>query len=165
MKNRAYSKFLTIDKASAKIDEAKVKADEKFDGKYAIRTNSSLADDEAALVYKELWRVEQAFRNLKTGLDLRPMFHRKEERIRGHIMICFLALVLESFLAYKLKEIGCETSVKDILHDVSRMKASLISVDGQEQIIRTELHGEANQAFVAIGTQAPPRILVDSPCH
>ncbi|WP_430732329.1 IS1634 family transposase, partial [Aeribacillus pallidus] len=76
VKNRAYSKFLTIEKASAKIDEEKVSNDEKFDGKYAIRTNSSLTDEEAALAYKELWRVEQAFRNLKSNLELRPMYHR-----------------------------------------------------------------------------------------
>ncbi|MDQ0340925.1 transposase [Caldalkalibacillus uzonensis] len=68
VKNRAYSKFLTVDKASARIDEAKVAEDAKFDGKYAIRTNSELSDDEVALAYKELWRVEEAFRNLKSGL-------------------------------------------------------------------------------------------------
>lgn len=83
VKNRAYSQYLTIDKASARIDETKVEEDTKFDGKYAIRTNSSLTPDEAALVYKELWRVEQAFRNLKDNLELRPMYHRRESRIRG----------------------------------------------------------------------------------
>lgn len=129
VKNRAYSKFLTVEKASAKIDEIKVAEDAKFDGKYAIRDDSSLSDEEAALAYKELWRVEQAFRNLKSGLEIRPMYHRNESRIRGHIMVCFLALVLESFLAYKLKEIGCKESVKDILHDVSQIKASLITVN------------------------------------
>ncbi|WP_339210228.1 hypothetical protein NSQ41_14665 [Aeribacillus sp. FSL K6-8210] len=81
VKNRAYSKFLTIEKASAKIDEEKVSNDEKFDGKYAIRTNSSLTDGEAALAYKEWWRVEQFFRSLKSNLELRPMYHRVESRI------------------------------------------------------------------------------------
>ena len=150
VKNHVYSKFLTIEKASAKIDEEKVSNDEKFDGKYAIRTNSSLTDEEAALAYKELWRVEQAFRNLKSNLELRPMYHRVESRIRGHIMVCFLALVMESFLAYKLKEIGCQTSVKDILHDVRQMKASKIRMNGEEQIVRTELQGQANLAFEAL---------------
>ena len=159
VKNRAYSKFLTIEKTAARIDETKVEEDAKFDGKYAIRTNSKLTPQDAAVVYKELWRVEQAFRNLKTDLDMRPMYHRKESRIRGHIMICFLALVMESYLALKLRESGSETGVKDVLHDVSQMKASLIRVDGVEQIVRTELYGEANQAFIAIGSQAPSRIL------
>ncbi|RFA32142.1 transposase, partial [Virgibacillus dokdonensis] len=56
--NRAYSRFLTVDKASARIDDGKVDEDAKFDGKYAIRTNSNLTDEEAAKAYKELWRVE-----------------------------------------------------------------------------------------------------------
>ncbi len=159
VKNRAYSKFLTVEKAAARIDEEKIAEDQKFDGKYAIRTNSELAPEDAALVYKELWRVEQAFRNLKSDLELRPMYHRRESRIKGHIMVCFLALVMESFLALRLKEAGCQSSVKDVLHDVSQMKASLIRVNGEEVIVRTELHGEANMAFVALGTQAPPRML------
>lgn len=164
VKNRAYSRFLTIDKTSAQIDEAKIEADATFDGKYAIRTNSSLAPEEAAVVYKELWRVEQAFRNLKSDMSLRPMYHRKKSRIKGHIMLCFLALVMESYLALRLKERGCTTSVKDVLHDVSQMKASCVRVDGQEKIVRTELYGQANAAFEAIGTQAPPRELDDT-CH
>jgi transposase len=159
VKNRAYSKYLTIEKAAARIDERKVEEESKYDGKYGIRTNSKLTPEEAALVYKELWRVEQAFRNLKTDLDLRPMYHRRESRIRGHILVCFLALVMESYLALKLREFGCETSVKNVLHDISQMKASLIRVDGVEQIVRTELYGQANAAFAAIGTQAPARIL------
>ena len=159
VKNKAYSKFLTIEKTAAKIDEQKIKNDERFDGKYAIRTNSSLSAEDTAIVYKELWRVEQAFRHLKTDLDLRPMYHRTETRIRGHIMVCFLALVLESYLALRLKEKGCTTSIKDIMHDVSQMKASLIRINGEEQIIRTELHGNANMAFEAIGTKAPARVV------
>ncbi|WP_181917350.1 hypothetical protein [Virgibacillus dokdonensis] len=87
------------------------------------------------------------------------MYHRKEERIRGHVMVCFLALVMESFLAFKLKEIGYQTSVKEVLHDVAQMKASLVCVNGEEQIVRTELQGDAYMAFEAIGTQAPPRVL------
>lgn len=159
VKNRAYSKFLTIEKTSAYIDPKKVEEDAKFDGKYAIRTNSDLSPEEAAVVYKELWRVEQAFRNLKDNLELRPMYHRRESRIRGHIMVCFLALVMESYLALRLKEIGCTQSVKDVLHDVSQMKVSLIRVNGEQQLVRNEIQGYANEAFRAIGTQAPPRVL------
>jgi hypothetical protein len=74
-------------------------------------------------------------------------------------MVCFLALVMESFLALRLKETGSQSSVKDVLHDGSQMKASLIRVNGEEVIVRTELHGEANMAFVTLETQAPPRML------
>ncbi|MDQ0340591.1 hypothetical protein J2S00_003415 [Caldalkalibacillus uzonensis] len=72
---------------------------------------------------------------------------------------------MESVLAYKLKEIGCQTSVKDVLHEVSQIKASLVVSNGEEQIIRTELRGEANMAFVASGTTAPPRVLENRTSH
>lgn len=162
VKNRAYSKFLKVEKASAKIDDVKIAEDQKFDGKYAIRTNASLTDEEAALAYKELWRVEQAFRHLKTGLDLRPMYHRNAKRIRGHIMVCFLAFVMESYLAYCLKQKGYTQSVTEVLHDVHQIKASLVRVNGEEQIVRSELPGDSYVAFEAIGTQPPRRVLKSS---
>jgi transposase len=61
-----------------------------------LRTNADLDTDVTALAYKDLWRVERAFRNMKSILDLRPVYHYKDSRVRGHIMVCFLALVLES---------------------------------------------------------------------
>lgn len=54
---------------------------------------------------------------------------------------------------------GCQASVKDVLHDVSQIKANLVVSNGEEQIVRTKLQGEAQTAFAAIGTTAPPRVL------
>lgn len=159
VKNRAYSKFLTIDKAAASIDEEKIKEDARFDGKYAVRSNSSLSAQEIALAYKQLWRVEAAFRDLKQNLDLRPMYHRTEDRVRGHIMICFLALVLESFMRLKLKESGSPSTYSEVMHDLEQLKVSKVLTDGKEIVVRNELTGQAFAAFKAIGTQVPPRIL------
>lgn len=61
----------------------------KMDGKYVLRTNCQLDNDEVALAYKDLWRVERAFRNLKSTLDLRPIYHWKDRRVKGHVMVCF----------------------------------------------------------------------------
>jgi transposase len=62
-----------------------------------------------AQAYKSLWQVERVFREIKSGLDLRPVYHWTEKRIRGHVMICFLALVLEMALRRKLLERTCPT--------------------------------------------------------
>lgn len=159
VKNRAYSKFLTIDRAAASIDEEKIKEDARFDGKYAVRSNSSLSAQEIALAYKQLWRVEAAFRDLKQNLDLRPMYHRTEDRVRGHIMICFLALVLESFMRLKLKESGSTSTYSQVMHDLEQLKVSKVLTDGKEVVVRNELTGQAFDAFKALGTQVPPRIL------
>lgn len=78
-----------------KIDRTKVRAEQQLDGKYLLSTSDdSLSTEDVALGYKQLLEVERAFRTLKTTLDLRPLYHRKDERIKAHVFICFLALLL-----------------------------------------------------------------------
>ena len=78
-----------------KIDNAKVKQEEKLDGKYLLSTSDeSLSAEDIALGYKQLMEVERAFRTLKSTLSLRPMYHSKDDRIRSHVLLCWLALLL-----------------------------------------------------------------------
>ena len=78
-----------------KVDKARVKQEEKLDGKYLLSTSDmSLSAEDVALGYKQLMEVERAFRTLKTTLLLRPVNHTKDERIRSHVLICWLALLL-----------------------------------------------------------------------
>ena len=78
-----------------KIDKAKVKQDEKLDGKYLLSTSDlHLSAEDIALGYKQLLEVERAFRTLKSTLSLRPVYHSKDDRIRSHVLICWLALLL-----------------------------------------------------------------------
>ena len=78
-----------------KIDKSKIKEEAHLDGKYIISTSDdTLSPEDIALGYKQLMEVERAFRTLKTTLDLRPVYHRKDERIQAHVFLCFLALLL-----------------------------------------------------------------------
>jgi transposase len=78
-----------------KIDKGKIKEEAPLDGKYIISTSDdTLTPEDVALGYKQLMEVERAFRTLKTTLDLRPVYHRKDERIQAHVFLCFLALLL-----------------------------------------------------------------------
>jgi len=78
-----------------KIHLAKVKEEEKLDGKYLLSTSDdTLSSEDVALGYKQLMEVERAFRTLKTTLELRPLYHRKDERIQAHVLLCFLSLLL-----------------------------------------------------------------------
>jgi transposase len=78
-----------------KIDKAKVKQEEKLDGRYLLSSSDkSLSAEDIALGYKQLMEVERAFRTLKTTLSLRPIYHSKDERIRSHVLLCWLALLL-----------------------------------------------------------------------
>lgn len=78
-----------------KIDKAKVKQEEKLDGKYLLSTGDpTLSAEDIAMGYKQLMEVERAFRALKTTLSLRPMYHCKDDRIRFHVLLFWLALLL-----------------------------------------------------------------------
>lgn len=78
-----------------KINKAKVKQVEKLDGKYLLSTSDkSLSAKDVTLVYKQLIEVERAFRTLKSTLSLRPVYHTKDDRIRSHVMLCWLALLM-----------------------------------------------------------------------
>jgi transposase len=80
---------------SIKIDKGKIRKEAHLDGKYILSTSDdTLTPEDIALGYKQLLEVERAFRTLKTTLDLRPVYHRKDERIEAHVFLCFLALML-----------------------------------------------------------------------
>lgn len=94
--HKTMGRYLRQQKNGAlKVDRAKVAKEEHLDGKYILSTSDdSLSPEDVALGYKQLQEVERAFRTLKTTLDLRPVYHRKDERITSHVFLCFLALLL-----------------------------------------------------------------------
>jgi len=96
--NRGFRRFLKIQGAAVTIDQERVSREARFDGKYVLKTSTALVPSEVAQSYQSLWQVERAFRELKSGLELRPIYHWKEARVQGHIMVCFLALILETAL-------------------------------------------------------------------
>jgi Transposase DDE domain len=78
-----------------RIDAAAVKSEENLDGKYLLRTSDpAMTSEDIALGYKQLLEVERGWRDMKQVIDLRPVYHRKEERIRAHVILCWLALLL-----------------------------------------------------------------------
>ena len=94
--HRSMGRYLKeLKSGKLKVDKAKIKIAEKLDGKYLLSTSDkSLSAKDVALGYKQLIEVERAFRTLKSTLSLRPVYHTKDERIRSHVMLCWLALLL-----------------------------------------------------------------------
>src|ERR1035438_2264980 len=82
--NKGYRSFLHVTKESVTLDEEKIQADAKFDGIWVLTTNTKLKATDVALKYKELWMVEQTFREMKSVIDTRPIYHKRDETIRGH---------------------------------------------------------------------------------
>lgn len=160
--NRGYKRYLNIQKTNVSIDEEKIASESKYDGKYILRTNTQLTNREIAQSYKTLWKVERAFRELKSGLDLRPIYHYTDTRVKGHIMVCFLALVMETALYRKLKETGSDFSYGDIMEDLTEIRAVEITIEGKRYLARTEMMGNAYDAFKALRIR-PPDLIKELP--
>jgi len=97
--NRGYRRFLKVSSGAAAIDEARVQADEKYDGQYVLRTTADLSAGEVAEAYKQLSRIERLGRELKDVMEVRPIFpYQKKENVKGHIFASFLALYLSATL-------------------------------------------------------------------
>lgn len=158
MGNRGYQRYLKMDKKAVTINEQAIKEDAKYDGKYILRTNCDLPPGEVALAYKGLWQVERAFRSLKSTLDLRPIYHWKEERVRGHIFVCFLAFVLQVMLVKRLKD--SKLSLKEVTQDLRSLQAVKLNIGEEQFILRTELKGHAYDVFKALGYRPPNRIML-----
>ena len=157
--NRVYRRYLEIKKDALRLNKEKIRQEALYDGKYVLLTNSGLDAAEVALSYKGLWVVERAFRELKSTLDLRPVYHWTEKRIRGHVMVCFLAFMLEMSLKKKLDERDKRVKFRELLIDLEEVRAVEIEVDGKRYVVRTELQGEASSAFSAVGLRPPPRVM------
>ncbi len=109
--NRGYRRFLRVDKDAVTIDTRKVAAEARYDGKFVLRTNTSLPADEVAVQYKRLLLVEQLFRATKSLLATRPIFHQWDATIRGHVFCSFLALMLVDELKRRLASHGLKQRI------------------------------------------------------
>ena len=92
------------EKTKASLDIEKVKQDKFYDGVFVLTTNTKLSCLQVVERYKDLWQIESGFRQLKSELQMGPIYHWKDRRIRAHIMICFMAFCLRVSLYKKLKK-------------------------------------------------------------
>ena len=112
------------------IDEDKIRAEARFDGKWVLTTNTDLSARELALKYKQLWLVEAIFRTAKSQLDTRPIFHQCDDTIRGHVFCSFLALLLRVELEERLAHHDWKLEWADIVHDLDHLQEIEINLDG-----------------------------------
>lgn len=156
--NKGYQKYLKIERGSVSIDQDKIEYESRFDGKWVLITNTELSAEEVALKYKELWQVEHVFRDVKSVLETRPVYHQRDENIRGHVFCSFLALVLRKELDRRLKEHGHDFEWADIKQDLKSLQQILIEDNGKPLALRTECLGTCGKVFQAAGVAVPPTI-------
>jgi transposase len=156
--NKGYRKYLKMDRESVSIDQDKIDDEARFDGKWVLLTNTNLSAEEVALKYKELWQVEQVFRDVKSILDTRPVYHQREENIRGHVFCSFLALVLRKELERRLESAGHLFEWADVKQDLKALQQVIIEDQGKALSLRTECVGTCGKVFQAVGVAIPPTI-------
>lgn len=156
--NKGYRKYLKISRGSVTIDQDKIEADSKFDGKWVLKTNTDLPVDQVALKYKELWQVEHVFKDLKSILATRPVFHQRDETIRGHVFCSFLALALRKELDRRLEEAGHSFEWADIKQDLKALHETVIQDNEKRLAIHSQCLGTCGKVFKAVGVAVPPTI-------
>ena len=156
--NKGYRKYLKVDRDTVFLDEGKIDEEKRFDGKWVLRTNTTLTAEQVALKYKELWQVEQVFRDMKSVLDTRPIFHQRDETIRGHVFCSFLALVLIKELYRRLEKAGHDAEWADITRDLSALQEITLEDNGRKLAVRSECKGVCGKVFQAVGVAIPPTI-------
>jgi hypothetical protein len=155
--NTAYRRFLRREgQGRFVIDRHKAEADARFDGIFVLRTNTGLGPLEAMLCYKQLWTVEAAFRSAKSLLATRPIFHKLDETIRGHVFCSFLALVLKQALEERVAALGQPFSWCATIADLAALTETEIEQGDHRLVVRSAPRPAASLALRATGTALPP---------
>lgn len=157
--NKGYRKYLHSEGPKFTIDEEKVKWEERFDGKWVLQTDlEELTAEETALQYKQLWMVEEMFRTAKTLLETRPIFHKCDETIRGHVFCSFLALLLRKELLDRLAAQGEKLEWAELLRDLEALQYTEVENRGKRFLLRSDLADTSGAVFRAVGVAIPPSI-------
>jgi hypothetical protein len=155
--NTGYRRFLAAPEADGfVIDPAKVEADAQFDGVFVLRTSLTLSALAVVLRYRNLLAVEQSFLAAKSLLATRPIFHRSDAAIRGHIFCTFLALVLRKDLLDRLAARGTIPEWQCIVDDLLDLSSVEIEQDGRRALLRTAPRPSVDPICRAIGLTLPP---------
>jgi transposase len=159
--NKGYRRFLANPEGDGfSIDRAKVEEDQKFDGVFVLQTNARLSPLAAMLVYKHLWTVERTFRTAKSLFETRPIYHKLDATIRGHVACSFLALVLKKELEDRLAAVtnGARASWPAVVADLDSLTETAVEQDGKRFLLRSAPRSGASLALQALGVALPPTL-------
>jgi Transposase DDE domain len=152
-------RYLTRRRGRLVVDARKVKAEERVDGKFLLSTSDdSLSVEDVALGHKQLLEVERGWRDLKHVLDLRPVYHRKDERIRAHVLLCFLALLL-----IRVAETQATETWPNLRRELQRLHLGEFDGPAGRLLQRTDTTPAQRAILTALQIAEPPRFLAIEP--
>ena len=176
LSNSNYKKYIVHPKSKGKptLNKSAIEQSERTDGFFGIITNTDLSSEEIIMNYKQLWKVENSFRELKGTLKTRPMFHWTDKRILGHLVVCFLSYLCEAYFAKKLHQRNITLkdkaitdkriksrplSVAEAMSKLKEVRAIPVRYKNKTIWIRTDIYGNNADVFKAIGVKIPSKQL------
>jgi hypothetical protein len=157
--NKGYRRYLKLEGAGHfVVDEERLRAEARFDGVWVLRTNTDEPAPTVALQYKGLWQVEALIRTTKSILETRPIYHKCDEAIRGHVFCSFLALLLKTELERRLAEQRQAWEWAEVLRGLDNLQEVEVAFRGRRYLLRSQFMGEAHKAIRAVGVAVPPTI-------
>ncbi|WP_100502269.1 IS1634 family transposase [Geodermatophilus chilensis] len=142
-----------------RIDNKAIKAEAHLDGKWLLRTSDpTLTGEDLAAAYKQLLQVERGWRDMKGALALRPVFHHREDRIRAHVQLCWLALLL-----IRVIENTTGQAWRNLRQELDRMHLVTLATGDGHVAQRSALTGGQKTILTALGLPEPPRFFDFTP--
>ena len=136
-----------------RIDAAAIKRETHLDGKWLLRTSdTTLTADDLAAAYKQLLQVERGWRDMKGALGLRPVFHHREDRIRAHVQLCWLALLL-----LRVVENATDDTWRNVRHELDRLHLVTLATADGHVAQRSALTAKHKTILAALKLPEPPR--------
>ena len=143
-----------------RIDRAAAQRESHYDGKWLLRTSDlTLTAEDLAAAYKQLIAVERGWRDCKTSLGLRPVYHHREDRIRAHVQLCWLALLL-----IRVAETRTGDTWRNLRHELDRMHLVTFATADGRVAQRSALTGDQKTILAALDLPEPPKYLDFTPC-
>jgi transposase len=150
-------------KEDYQLDQQKIEKHKKYDGFLAIATN--VKDMDTAIIldhYKHLYQIEHAFRTFKSFLETRPMFHWTDQRIEGHICLCYIAYTFEIFLSNQLKKNNTPLTENQLRKTLGQMQLSLVEQAGQQYYLRSKQTTQTHDMLKALGSKPLPDMFLNN---
>ena len=156
----AFARFLrTTPKGKLRVDRAAVAREAHLDGKFLLRTSDeSLTATDIALGYKALYEAERGWRDMKSTIDLRPVYHRKADRIRAHVQLCWLALLM-----LRVAETSVGDTWRNIRDELERLQLVTLATASGQVAQRSELTPGHKSILRALNLPEPPRFFDFTP--
>lgn len=159
---RGYRRYWKTDgkKKIVGMDKERIEQDARYDGYYVIESShTKLTASQVITEYKKLWRIENTFRVMKSSLWTRPIFHWTPRRIKGHFVLCFIALLLERTLEQKLRRQRIILSPEKIKSVLNSLQVSLIEMDGEKYYLKGKVEKSATSILRTMKMKQPPHLI------